>query len=113
MPKRKGETYIIGAILPGGSSLDAKPGHYRYQRLPDHTGRPRTLDDDTVRRLQEIFRREIQRYLGFYDGKLPSAKHTAALVRGIAVKTNAGEVSAITLKRHITRPVLREFCRRK
>jgi hypothetical protein len=71
------------------------------------TGRRRKFDDATKQRVQS----ELRDALLIYEknnGKLPNEKHTARLVRTFAQVAGV-TAEPITLKRSITRPVLKEL----
>jgi hypothetical protein len=102
MPDRehKGRIQIIEAVL--GKSARS-------------TGRRPNFDDALEQRMRDQLQSELLKY----RGKLPSAKHTAALVRKFAedaglvvrapkerAKSKDGKVSQQTLTLRVTRPVL-------
>jgi hypothetical protein len=106
---RKPITYIITAGFAGAGEITAKTQHYNQGRLLQEIspGRPQIIDTDAMQRLRVTLRDELRRHLKHYE-KLPSNKHTAVLVRTYA-QMHGVNASPSTLKRHITRPVLREL----
>jgi hypothetical protein len=106
---RKPTIHIITARFAGTGGITAKTQHYNQGRLLQEIspGRPQSIDPDTLQCLREALRDELQRYLKHYE-KLPSAKHTAALVHDFA-KKHGVVTGSQTLRRRITRPVLREL----